>query len=107
MGRSTWHWWKRPAVSTRPFARSRGGRSFGAPRRLLSTRERDSRSDEPVQRTATSREGVHAFADRGIGLQGRGVVRLYPGVDHERAGASPVLAMGELAGTIDVARRVG
>ena len=44
--------------------------------------------------------------DLGVVHQRRGVVRLDPGVDHQRARAAPVLLIGEGADPVDVGRRV-
>ena len=64
------------------------------------------RSENPVQRPPRRGQGVDPSLDLGVVHQRRGVVRLDPGVDHQRAPASPVLLIGEGADPVHVGRRV-
>ena len=66
----------------------RRGRERGKP---ATAAKRVGRPDsiDPVQRAARRGQGVDAPLDLGVIDQRRGVVRLDPGVDHERAACSP------------------
>ena len=59
-----------------------------------------------MKRPARSGQGVNLALDGGIVDQGRGVMRLDPGVDDQRAAAAPVLPVDERVDALDVGRRV-
>ena len=59
-----------------------------------------------MQRAARRGQGVDAAGNRRVFDQRRGVVRLAPGVDHQRPAAAPVLRRRKRLDPVDVRRRV-
>src|SRR5262249_12397008 len=55
-----------------------------------------------VQRTSRRGERIHAAFDRGVVDQRWSMVRLDPGIDHQRACTAPVFLLGERADAINI-----
>src|SRR3972149_1740152 len=62
--------------------------------------------NDTMQRPAWGGQGVHASADCRVLHQGRGMMRLHPGVDHQRTATSPVLIGYERFYSVNIRGRI-